>query len=206
MILCPTSKCSPSRTWTGKIRTQFMNSWRAGALLWGRNSRLPTSSIMSPTTKMTLGGQPQTLFLMKNTLSTFATRWNFEKFLVNHEGQPVRRYDESLDPSELVSSLFHRWTYSVKVKTGCFNLFPSRRFQTSTFYWASASKTLHPRPSPTHIDTILRIQVWKSLPWSGHNDLSGLKLCCPVGDCVLTLWLLCIRVAVSQCCWMEETQ
>ena len=71
MILCPTSKCSPSRTWTGKIRTQFMNSWRAGALLWGRNSRLPTSSIMSPTTKMTLGGRPQTLFL-KNTFSTFS--------------------------------------------------------------------------------------------------------------------------------------
>ena len=32
-------------------------------------------------------------------------RWNFEKFLVNHLGQPVRRYDESLDPSELVSIL-----------------------------------------------------------------------------------------------------
>jgi len=32
-------------------------------------------------------------------------RWNFEKFLVNHQGQPVRRYDESLDPSELVSIL-----------------------------------------------------------------------------------------------------
>ena len=41
-------------------------------------------------------------------LEHFFTRWNFEKFLVNHEGQPVRRYDESLDPSELVSSFFHR--------------------------------------------------------------------------------------------------
>jgi len=32
-------------------------------------------------------------------------RWNFEKFLVNHQGQPVRRYDESLDPSELVPDI-----------------------------------------------------------------------------------------------------
>merc|ERR1719495_2840731 len=31
--------------------------------------------------------------------------WYFEKFLVNHEGQPVRRYDESLDPSELVPDI-----------------------------------------------------------------------------------------------------
>jgi len=32
-------------------------------------------------------------------------RWNFEKFLVNHKGQPVRRYDESLDPSKLVPDI-----------------------------------------------------------------------------------------------------
>jgi len=32
-------------------------------------------------------------------------RWNFEKFLINHEGQPIRRYDESLDPSELVPDI-----------------------------------------------------------------------------------------------------
>ena len=61
-------------------------------------------------------------------------------------------------------------------------------------------------PHPPILTPILRIQVWKSLPWSGHNDPSGLKLCCPVGDCVPTLWLLCIRVTVSQCCWMEEIQ
>ena len=48
------------------------------------------------------------LDLDEKHLEHFFTRWNFEKFLVNHEGQPVRRYDESLDPSELVSSLFHR--------------------------------------------------------------------------------------------------
>jgi len=32
-------------------------------------------------------------------------RWNFEKFLINHEGQPIRRYDESLDPSEIVPDI-----------------------------------------------------------------------------------------------------
>ena len=31
-------------------------------------------------------------------------RWNFEKFLVNHLGQPIRRYDESLDPMDLVGA------------------------------------------------------------------------------------------------------
>ena len=32
-------------------------------------------------------------------------RWNFEKFLLDHRGQPVRRYDESLDPSEIVPDI-----------------------------------------------------------------------------------------------------
>jgi len=32
-------------------------------------------------------------------------RWNFEKFLIDHRGQPVRRYDESLDPSEIVPDI-----------------------------------------------------------------------------------------------------
>lgn len=32
-------------------------------------------------------------------------RWNFEKFLVNHLGQPIRRYDESLDPMDLVADI-----------------------------------------------------------------------------------------------------
>lgn len=32
-------------------------------------------------------------------------RWNFEKFLVDRAGQPVRRYDESLDPSEIVPDI-----------------------------------------------------------------------------------------------------
>jgi len=32
-------------------------------------------------------------------------RWNFEKFLVNHNGQPVKRYDSPLDPKELVPDI-----------------------------------------------------------------------------------------------------
>jgi len=32
-------------------------------------------------------------------------RWNFEKFLVNHQGQPVRRYDESLSPADMVPDI-----------------------------------------------------------------------------------------------------
>jgi len=32
-------------------------------------------------------------------------RWNFEKFLLDHNGQPVRRYDESLDPSEIIPDI-----------------------------------------------------------------------------------------------------
>jgi len=56
---------------------------------------------MSPTTKMTFGGEIPAM-LSKN-VNDF--RWNFEKFLVNHQGQPVRRYDESLDPSELVPDI-----------------------------------------------------------------------------------------------------
>jgi len=39
-------------------------------------------------------------------------KWNFEKILVNHRGQPVRRYDESLDPMVLVpdiDELLHQW-------------------------------------------------------------------------------------------------
>ena len=38
------------------------------------------------------------------TMST-VPRWNFEKFLLDHRGQPVRRYDESLDPSEIVPDI-----------------------------------------------------------------------------------------------------
>jgi len=32
-------------------------------------------------------------------------RWNFEKFLLNEKGEPVRRYDESLDPMEIVPDI-----------------------------------------------------------------------------------------------------
>ena len=32
-------------------------------------------------------------------------RWNFEKFLINERGQPVRRYDESLDPMKIAPDI-----------------------------------------------------------------------------------------------------
>jgi len=32
-------------------------------------------------------------------------RWNFEKFLVDPLGHPMRRYDESLDPNEIVPDI-----------------------------------------------------------------------------------------------------
>ena len=32
-------------------------------------------------------------------------RWNFEKFLLNEAGVPVRRYDESLDPLDIVPDI-----------------------------------------------------------------------------------------------------
>jgi len=32
-------------------------------------------------------------------------RWNFEKFLLDHNGQPMRRYDESLDPEEIIPDI-----------------------------------------------------------------------------------------------------
>jgi len=32
-------------------------------------------------------------------------RWNFEKFLIDHQGNPVRRYDESLDPLTISSDI-----------------------------------------------------------------------------------------------------
>ena len=127
-ISSPTSRCLPSPMWTGKIRIQFMNSWRAGVLQLGQNSRLLTSSTMSPTTKMTLGG----LSKIKQILLWTHSRWNFEKFLVNHKGQPVRRYDESLDPSKLVS-IFRRYP----LNTSAFNRsLVFCRSQILTFFWS----------------------------------------------------------------------
>ena len=32
-------------------------------------------------------------------------RWNFEKFLINHKGHPVRRYTESLTPTEIIPDI-----------------------------------------------------------------------------------------------------
>ena len=32
-------------------------------------------------------------------------RWNFEKFLIDERGHPVRRYDETLDPLDIVPDI-----------------------------------------------------------------------------------------------------
>lgn len=32
-------------------------------------------------------------------------RWNFEKFLVDWNGNPIRRYDESLDPVAIITDI-----------------------------------------------------------------------------------------------------
>jgi len=32
-------------------------------------------------------------------------RWNFEKFLLDHRGQPIRRYDKTLDPLKMVPDI-----------------------------------------------------------------------------------------------------
>ena len=87
---------------------------------------------------MTFGEETQTI-LLKN-IQKFQFRWNFEKFLVNHQGQPVRRYDESLDPSELVSIL-------VEIDIKYVNPRAFSRSQILTFFWASASWTLQSKPS-----------------------------------------------------------
>ena len=51
------------------------------------------------------------------TMST-VPRWNFEKFLLDHRGQPVRRYDESMDPLDIAPDIealldprFHPWLW-----------------------------------------------------------------------------------------------
>ena len=42
---------------------------------------------------------------MYEPLKSDDIRWNFEKFLLNEQGRPVRRYDESLDPMEIVPDI-----------------------------------------------------------------------------------------------------
>ena len=42
---------------------------------------------------------------MYEPLKSDDVRWNFEKFLLNKQGRPVRRYDESLDPMEIVPDI-----------------------------------------------------------------------------------------------------
>ena len=38
-------------------------------------------------------------------LTSIYLRWNFEKFLLDHNGQPLRRYDESLDPEDIIPDI-----------------------------------------------------------------------------------------------------
>jgi len=40
-------------------------------------------------------------FLFHEPLHVADVRWNFEKFLLDHEGNPVYRYDEKVDPLEI---------------------------------------------------------------------------------------------------------
>ena len=44
-------------------------------------------------------------YVMYEPLKSDDVRWNFEKFLLNEQGRPVRRYDESLDPMEIVPDI-----------------------------------------------------------------------------------------------------
>ena len=44
-------------------------------------------------------------YFKSTNIKLITLRWNFEKFLIDHRGQPVRRYDESLDPSEIVPDI-----------------------------------------------------------------------------------------------------
>ena len=57
------------------------------------------------------------MFRIRLTLST-GPRWNFEKFLLDHRGQPVRRYDEAMDPLDIAPDIdmlldprFHPWLW-----------------------------------------------------------------------------------------------
>merc|ERR1719233_1207380 len=68
--------------------------------------------------------------------------------------------------------------------------------QILTFFWASASWTLHPKPSLIENQSLQK-KVSSLLPY----DLSGLKLSCSEGDGVANVLTLCIRVFVLQCCW-----
>ena len=40
-----------------------------------------------------------------STYKIITFRWNFEKFLLDYNGQPMRRYDESLDPLSIVPDI-----------------------------------------------------------------------------------------------------
>jgi len=46
--------------------------------------------------------------LFYEPLLTNDIRWNFEKFLVDHKGNPVRRYDKTLDPMKIIRDIEHQ--------------------------------------------------------------------------------------------------
>ena len=50
-------------------------------------------------------GMAMVMIQLWSWLSSIIIRWNFEKFLLDHNGQPVRRYDESLDPSQIIPDI-----------------------------------------------------------------------------------------------------
>jgi len=43
--------------------------------------------------------------LLYTPLHATDIRWNFEKFLIDHHGNPIRRYHESIDPLELSNDI-----------------------------------------------------------------------------------------------------
>jgi len=47
----------------------------------------------------------KTFELYNLSLKNMNCRWNFEKFLLDHNGQPMRRYDESLDPEDIIPDI-----------------------------------------------------------------------------------------------------
>ena len=128
-------------------------------------------------------------------IQKFQFRWNFEKFLVNHQGQPVRRYDESLDPSELVSIL-------VEIGIPYFSPHAFSRSQILTFFWASASWTLQSKPSLIENLSLQKKPLLTCLMTSLDKSLAVLRAM------VLPMfWPLCIRVFVLlQCCWGRGVQ
>ena len=70
------------------------------------------------------------------------------------------------------------------------------RSQILTFFWASASWTLHPKPSLIENQSLQKKSLLTCHMTSLDSSLAVLRVM------VLPMfWLLCIRVFVLQCCW-----